>query len=216
MDNEGRVVPTKEGVPSDKLSFPLFKLECAAMQSINYVILEEALDLSAIVFKSHKGLQLAPEAYLSRPTHPVIFSMKTVFGDDDPMLAYLKQLESIAKLLGSSVGAVYKNVLLHQWAVEQVAVEYQLEGSKPLRSSKMSLKQAVITLQEKLAPDAIKACDDSVEGRVSRLLRQVYDNVQDCKLGCAPLFAPIPLKIWGIEWDNLEDTAVIQSVLCNE
>jgi hypothetical protein len=41
-DSEGKLVLTKEGVPSDKLSFPLFKLECAAMQSINYVILEEA------------------------------------------------------------------------------------------------------------------------------------------------------------------------------
>jgi hypothetical protein len=142
--------------------------------------------------------------------------MKTVLGDDDPMLAYLKQLESIAKLLGSNVRAVYKNVLLYQWAVEQVAIEYQLEGSKPLWSSKMFLKQVVIILQEKLGPDAIEAYDDSIEGRAGGLLRQVYDNVQDCKLGCASLFAPIPLEILGIAWDNMEDTAVIQSVLCNE
>jgi hypothetical protein len=113
-------------------------------------------------------------------------------------------------------GCLYKNVLLYQWAVEQVAIEYQLEGSKPFWSSKMFLKQVVIILQEKLGPDAIEAHDDSIEGRAGGLLRQVYDNVQDCKLGCAPLFAPIPLEILGIAWDNMEDTAVIQSVLCNE
>jgi hypothetical protein len=37
------------------------------IDSINSVILEEALDPSIVVFKSKEGLKLAFEAYLSRP-----------------------------------------------------------------------------------------------------------------------------------------------------
>jgi hypothetical protein len=72
-DNEGKLVLTKEGVPSDKLSFPLFKLECAAMQSINYVILEEALDLSKSSSSHTKAYSLLPKPTLAALPIPAAF-----------------------------------------------------------------------------------------------------------------------------------------------
>jgi hypothetical protein len=216
-DTEGKLVLTKEGAPANKLSFPLFSLDSAAIQTINSVILEEAADLPAIVFKSRKGLQLALEAYLSRPTNPGTFSMKTVHGDDDPMIGHLKRLERTAKLLGSGVTAVCKTILFHPWAVEGIVTWYQIDGSRtPLYNCKMFLMHIVIALHIKFNTDIIKACDTSAEGHAGGFVRQIYDDVQNCSVGCAPRLASIALSVWVLAWDHLEEVVLLRSVIGDE
>jgi hypothetical protein len=192
-----KLVLSKEGALSSKLSFPLFSLNSATIQTINSVILEEASDLPIIVFKSRKGLQLALEAYLSRPTNPGIFSIKTVQCDEDPMIGHLKRIERIARLIGSNVTAVYKTIPSHQWATEGVVTRYQIDGSRtPLYNCKMFLMHIVIALHIKFNTDTIKACDTSAEGHAGGFVRQIYDDVQKCSVGCAPRLASIPLSVW--------------------
>jgi hypothetical protein len=216
-DMEGKLVLTREGAPANKLPFPLLSLDSAAIQTINSVILEEAADLPAIVSKSRKGLQLALKAYLSRPTNLGTFSVKTVRGDNDPMIAYLKRLERIAKLLGSSVTAVCKTIQFHQWAVEDVVTWYQIDGSRtPLYNCKIFLMHIVIALHVKFNTDTIKACDTSAEGHTGGFVRQIYDDVQNCSVGCAPRLASMPLSVWVLAWDHLKEVVLLRSVIGDE
>jgi hypothetical protein len=59
--------------------------------------------------------------------------MKRVTDDlDDPKLAYLKKLEEIARMLGSSVTAVYSTpnisrIPLHVWAVQETLRRFKLD-----------------------------------------------------------------------------------------
>jgi hypothetical protein len=184
-----KLVLFKEGALSSTLSFPLFSLNSATIQTINSDILEESSDLPIIVFKSRKGLQLALEAG--------IFSMKTVQCDEDPMIGHLKRLERIARLIGSNVTAVYKTIPFHQWAAEGVVTRYQIDGSRtPLYNCKMFLMHIGIALHIKFNTDTIKACDTSAEGHAGGFVRQIYDDVQNCSVGCAPRLASIPLSVW--------------------
>ena len=108
-DRDVKTAVNQEFSTDMKLSFSVFVLAQDDIDSINSVILEEASDLSLIVFKSKEGLKLALEAYLSRPIRLGMFSMKRVLSDDDdPKLIYLKQLEKVAEQLGSTIKAVYK------------------------------------------------------------------------------------------------------------
>ncbi|EUC36400.1 hypothetical protein COCCADRAFT_88263 [Bipolaris zeicola 26-R-13] len=100
-----------DGVPkmNDKFVFIFFPLESDHAQKINMVMLDQAHDIDKLVFKSETALLKAMEFYLEYPCLTRgLYSMKTVSDDpDDPRLRFLKQMEDVASMLGSSTTAKY-------------------------------------------------------------------------------------------------------------
>ena len=100
-----------DGVPraTDKFNFTFFRLESRHVQTINLVMLDQAHHSSHIVYKSKLALQAALDFYLDYPTRTRgAYSLKTISDrPNDPMLALLRKLETIAHSLGSSVRAKY-------------------------------------------------------------------------------------------------------------
>ena len=100
-----------DGVPraADKFYFTFFRLESRHVQTINLVMLDQAHHSSHIVYKSKVALQAALDFYLDYPTRTRgVYSLKTISDrPNDPMLALLRKLETIARSLGSSVRAKY-------------------------------------------------------------------------------------------------------------
>jgi hypothetical protein len=91
-------IQNDRGVTSDMPSFrgfslALFGLDSKAIQNINSLILDNASDLSMIVFRERSALRLALEFYLTRPICTDYDGMKTVGRSaNDPTLAYLRKL----------------------------------------------------------------------------------------------------------------------------
>lgn len=137
-DNNNRLVLNGSGVVCEKLSLPIFRFDSEIIQLINSLILEEAFDLSMIVFESRHALRLALEAYLSRPITTGRFSMKRLSRHTaDARLVYLKKLEHVAQMLGSKVEAVYKPAIVTTLLPREMAVgialdQFTIEGNEPL------------------------------------------------------------------------------------
>lgn len=94
---------------NDKFDFIFFRLESNHAQKINMVMLDQAYNIDELVFKSKAGLRKALEFYLEYPCLTRgLYSMKTVSDKpDDPRLRFLKKMEHVARMLGSSTTAKY-------------------------------------------------------------------------------------------------------------
>ncbi|KAH8702953.1 hypothetical protein GQ44DRAFT_664358, partial [Phaeosphaeriaceae sp. PMI808] len=100
-----------DGVPrfTDTFHFTFFRLASNHAQTINTVMLDQAHNISTLVFKTESALRLALEFYLSYPTLTKgLHSLKTVTDCvDDPRRVLLQKLEILAHLLGSEVNAKF-------------------------------------------------------------------------------------------------------------
>jgi hypothetical protein len=94
---------------SDMFHFIFFKLESRHIQTINTIMLDQAHNITKLVFKSESALRMALEFYLTLPVHAKgDHSIKTITDrSDDPMLLLFRKLEHVARLLGSDITAVY-------------------------------------------------------------------------------------------------------------
>lgn len=89
-----------------KFCFRFFPLMTEHVNKINAIMLEESYLISNIVFKSHAGLRIALEYYLTMPANR---GLKLCGGGpDDLRLRLLKKLEQLVKQMGSDVTAVYR------------------------------------------------------------------------------------------------------------
>lgn len=62
-------------------------------------------------------------------------------------------------------------------------------------NSKIFPMHTVIALQGEFNTDAIKACNESAEGGAGGFVRQVYDDLQKCSVGCVLKLTTIPLQV---------------------
>ncbi len=89
----------------DRFCFRFFPLMTKHVNKINAIMLEESHSISNVVFKSHAGLRMALEYYLTMPTD---HGFKICGGmPDDPRFRLLKKLEHLVNEMGSDVTAVY-------------------------------------------------------------------------------------------------------------
>ncbi|ATZ56756.1 hypothetical protein BCIN_13g05880 [Botrytis cinerea B05.10] len=94
---------------SDRFCFTLFRLPSEHVQMLNSVMLDQACNISKIVYRSRSALKTALEFYLDMPTQTNgIYSMKTITErPDDPYKRLLEKLEHVARDLGSNIHARY-------------------------------------------------------------------------------------------------------------
>lgn len=89
----------------DRFCFRFFPLETEHVNRINAIMLEESHSISNIVFKSHSGLRMAIDYYLTMSTTGGFKLCDGMPGE--PRLCLLKKLEHLVNEMGSSVTAVY-------------------------------------------------------------------------------------------------------------
>jgi hypothetical protein len=180
-------IQNDRGVTSDMPSFrgfslALFGLDSKAIQNINSLILDNASDLSMIVFRERSALRLALEFYLTRPICTDYDGMKTVGrGANDPTLAYLRKLEHAARKLGSTTTAVYEfsetmMVNPRTFSVNWVLARFSSTG-EPVRLAKLSLTRSPTTCTALGMPKLLKALKP-------RLMVQALDLLSMCTKIC--------------------------------
>jgi hypothetical protein len=100
------------------------------VNKINTILPEQSDNISAIVFRSHAGIQRAMEFYLGMPAGLGFKNCSDVA--DDPRLLFLRKLERLLSDMGSQTRAVYQIMKHNINEEEKVEILTQiLEKSLP-------------------------------------------------------------------------------------
>jgi hypothetical protein len=91
-----------------KFCFRFFPLETDHVNKINSIMLEESTEISAVVFKSYSGARKIFEHYLCLPIDSGLkYIPNGASMSDNPRMVFLMKLEKAARMMGSSVTAIY-------------------------------------------------------------------------------------------------------------
>jgi hypothetical protein len=159
-----------------------------------------------LVFSSRNALRLVLKVYLHRPANPYIdstFTMKRTPGPHDPKPVYLQRLERIARLLGSSVTAVYETdttepTPIHKLVIDHVLTHYSLEGSDPIYYARS------LYTHRKFDLEAMRAYNGLAEGYTGGFPQLAYDEFQGRTTGHAQVLAAIPAENWEVCWNHVQ------------
>ena len=212
-----------DGVPraADTFRFRFFRLESIHVQTINAVMLDQAHEISTLVFKSKTALRRALEFYLSFPTQAKGgHSLKTISErQDDPMLLLFRKLEHLAHTLGSDVKAKYHIDPLvdtdEPAPLDEIIAEV-LKTAKPTTSNTLVDMVTTVLLQVLIKSNSnvlsIYAIDliTQADGRPS-YPKSVFEAVQlsdpaNLNQHTKELFA-VELQTWILVWEMLAHRA---------
>jgi hypothetical protein len=212
-----------DGVPraADTFRFRFFRLESVHVQTINAVMLDQAHEISTLVFKSKTALRRALEFYLSFPTQAKGgHSLKTISErQDDPMLLLFRKLEHLAQALGSDVKAKYHIdplVDTDETAPLDETIAEVLKTAKPTKSNTPVDMVTTVLLQVLIKSElnvmAVYALDviTEADGQPS-YPKRVFGAVQlsdpaNLNQHTKELFA-VELKIWILVWEIIAHQA---------
>ncbi len=159
--------PGDDASAADTFEFPYFRLASDHVQTINSVMLDQAHNISKLVFRSESALRKAVEFYLEYPTQANGgHSRKTISGrKDDPMLLLFQKLEKLVHSLGSDVEAKYyvdassdddeEVASMNERMTMKEAVFYVLKTAKPVEPDKF-LAFAMQFMSEILSKSELK------------------------------------------------------------
>ncbi|KAF1940452.1 hypothetical protein EJ02DRAFT_423997 [Clathrospora elynae] len=142
---------------------------------VNSVILEEAYDLSTIVFNSREALEVALQAYFSRPVDRGHYTMKTVTGNKNNLeLLYLEKFEFAVRVQIQTpvIENKTQGTKTHPYrlAVIKALKAFKLPGNEPLEVCETFLMLVGRLLKGSLNGDDIRTLNDESIGRTGRTL----------------------------------------------
>ena len=122
----------------DKFCFRYFPISTEHMDRINFIMLENAQNISTIVFKSQPATSRTLKEYLLTPCELNKYPCFKIVGDspDDPRLKLLRKLEKVVNDMGYSALATYQTINgkfydPHAIAGQMLRNSFPSQGEKP-------------------------------------------------------------------------------------
>ena len=200
----------------DVFHFTFFRLSSRHVQMLNSVMLDQACNMSLIVYRSQLALKAALEFYLDMPTQTNgIYSMKTISERvDDPVKQFLEKLEHIARILGSNVKARYYIDSLADRDgdidFEHAAIEVLKQVSLGVGSKLHVCMEILVKMAQKLELDigALHALDliakpNSVPNFPDVVYRNIQKASQVLHTESSQSIALIERSTWRFSWEAL-------------
>jgi hypothetical protein len=213
--SDGRLVLAEgaDGIPcrSDRFHFLFFRIQSRHVQMINTVMLDQAHNISKLVYRTESGLRKALEFFLDYPIQAKgQHSLKTVTHPENPRIPLLRKLEQVADMLGSNVKAKY-HLDFDPLSFDEAMV-IVLKTAEPIRSNHpLDIAMIVmVSVIEKMQMNirAIHALDhiSKVDCKPS-YPEIVFNHVRQANPAdlnqYTKILPTVNLQIWMMGWDGL-------------